>query len=156
MRKIDGSVEFVPVKEIQIGDTIIGVSWNELTSEIEQDPFTWSSETMTDVNVIETKITNIAPSVKDITIYFNNDESKRFSLEHTVLVKRENKYMFISTGTVEIGDSIFETGPDWTVIETPVLSIDTIDETRTVYKLDAAPTDVLIAGGIVVHNGKMF
>ena len=89
-------------------------------------------------------------------MYFNGDPAKRFSLEHTVLVKRDDVYMFISTGTIEIGDTIIQGGDDWTLVETVVDSIDTIDETRTVYRLDAAPTDVIIAGGIVVHNGKTF
>jgi hypothetical protein len=64
--------------------------------------------------------------------------------------------MFIATGTVEVGDTIIQGGDDWTFVETNVDSIDTIDETRTVYKMDAAPTDVIFAGGIVVHNGKVF
>ena len=144
------------MKDIKIGDTIVGASWDELTSEMEQDPFTWSSESMTNAKIVETEVTNIIPSVKDITMYFNNDINKRFSLEHTVLVKREDKYMFITTGTVELGDTIIETGPDWSLIETSVLSLDTVDEQRNVYQIDASPTDILIAGGIVVHNLKMF
>jgi hypothetical protein len=156
IRKIEDAYEFVPMKDIKVGDTIVGASWDELTSEMEQDPFTWSSESMTNAKIVETEVTNIIPSVKDITMYFNNDINKRFSLEHTVLVKREDKYMFITTGTVELGDTIVETGPDWTLVETSVLSIDTIDEERNVYQIDASPTDILIAGGIVVHNLKMF
>jgi hypothetical protein len=105
---------------------------------------------------VQTTVMNINSFEKDITMYFNGDMSKRFSLEHTVLVKRENKYMFISTGAVEIGDIIIERASDSNFEENPVTSIDTIDETRTVYKLDAAPTDVLIAGGIIVHNAKAF
>ena len=144
------------MKEIQIGDIVVGANWDELTSEMQQDPATWSATSMSNPAIVETEVRGIIPSQKDVTMYFNKDLTQRFSLEHTVLVKRENVYMFISTGTIEIGDTIVQLGPEWSFVEEPVISIDTIDETRTVYQIDAAPTDVIIAGGIVVHNGKVF
>jgi hypothetical protein len=156
MKIVDGKIEFLPAKDINIGDTVIGANWDELTPEVEQDPASWSATSMSNAKIVETKIVGIVPSQKDVTMYFNGDPTKRFSLEHTVLVKRDGIYMFIATGTVEVGDTIIQGGDDWTFVETNVDSIDTIDETRTVYKMDAAPTDVIFAGGIVVHNGKVF
>lgn len=153
---VDDNIEFTPMKDIQIGDTVVGVNWDELTSEVQQDPATWSATSMSNAGIVRTQVRGIIPSVKDVTMYFNGDVTKRFSLEHTVLVKREETYMFISTGTIEIGDTIIEVGPEWTFVETNVDSIDTIDETRNVYQIDADPTDVIIAGGIVVHNGKVY
>jgi len=146
----------VPAKDIKIGDTVVGVSWNELTSETEQDPATWSATSATEMKTVPTTIRNIIPSIKDITIYFNENTTKRFSLEQTVLVKRNETYMFISTGTVEVGDIIVEKVENQGFVETRVDSINTIDETRNVYQFDAAPIDVLLAGDIVVHNLKMF
>jgi hypothetical protein len=154
MKKVNGEIIFTPMKDIQVGDTVVGVNWDELTSEVEQDPTTWFATKMSNAATIDTQVVGIIPSHKDVTMYFNGDISKRFSLEHTVLVKRDETYMFIATGSIEIGDMIVEVEPDFTLIERPVLSIDTIDEPRTVYQIDAAPTDVIIAGNIVVHNGK--
>jgi len=135
---------------------VAGVKWDELTSEIDEDPSVWSSKSITGMDVVPTTITNIVPSVKDITMFFNGDMSKRFSLEHTVLVKRNDVYMFITTGTVEVGDIILQRVENKGFVEVSVESINTIDETRNVYKIDASPIDVLIAGDIVVHNVKMF
>jgi hypothetical protein len=89
-------------------------------------------------------------------MYFNGDMSKRFSLEQTVLVKRNDVYMFITTGTVEAGDVILQRVENQGFTEIKVESINTIDETRNVYQLDASPIDALIAGDIVVHNLKMY
>ena len=145
-----------PAKDIKVGDIVAGVSWKELTSELAQDPNTWSSDSLTDINIVPTTVRGIIESVKDITMYFNENTAKRFSLEHTVLVKRNEKYMFITTGTVEIGDIIVEKVENKGFVEIPVTAINTIDETRNVYQIDADPIDVLLAGEIVVHNLKMF
>jgi hypothetical protein len=154
MKKVNGEIVPTAMKDIQVGDTVVGVNWDELTSEVEQDPTTWFATEMSNAAIIDTQVVGIIPSHKDVTMYFNGDISKRFSLEHTVLVKRDGTYMFIATGSIEIGDTIVEVESDFTLIERPVLSIETIDEPRTVYQIDAAPTDVIIAGNIVVHNGK--
>ena len=157
MSVLDGeNIVYIPAKDIKIGDIVAGVKWDELTSEIDEDPSVWSSKSITEMTVVPTTITNIIPSVKDITMYFNGDMSKRFSLEHTVLVKRNDVYMFITTGTVEVGDIIIEKIENEGFAEKTVESINTIDETRDVYQLDASPVDVLIAGDIVVHNLKMY
>ena len=56
---------------------------------------------------------------------------------------------------IEIGDIITEyNGSEFVEIE--VTQVDLIDEERFVYQLDASPTDVILAGSLVVHNKKAF
>ena len=58
---------------------------------------------------------------------------------------------------LEIGDVLVQHDPiNNQFHEVNIESIETIDETRTVYEFDAAPHDILIAGNIVVHNLKAF
>ena len=107
------------------------------------------------MRIVQTTISNSIESKKDITTYFNGDIAKRFSLEQTILAKKEGNYQFCTTGMIEIGDIITQyNGSEFVEIE--VTQVDLIDEERFVYQLDASPTDVILAGSLVVHNKKAF
>ena len=61
------------------------------------------------------------------------------------------------TGLIEVGDTIFKIndlgdGFDNLLVE----SIELSDTLETVYKFDAEPTDLLIAGGLALHNQKYY
>jgi hypothetical protein len=86
----------------------------------------------------------------------NDDSSKRFSLEQTILTKKNDTYFFSTTGILEPGDSIFVKNNENIFEEIIVESTKIINEERTVYEFDASPNDILIAGDLVVHNRKRF
>ena len=86
----------------------------------------------------------------------NDDSSKRFSLEQTVLIKKEDTYFFGTTGVLEIGDILVQRTVDGNYEEVTVNNISLVDEERTVYEFHAHPSDILIAGDLVVHNAKGF
>ena len=73
-----------------------------------------------------------------------------------ILIKRNNKYFFGTTGTLEVGDTLVEKTSSGEFVEIEIKSLETIDEQRTVYQYDAEPGDILIAGNLVVHNAKGF
>ena len=152
----DDAIAYKTAKEIVIGDKIWAVTWDEIVDEFILDPYKWISDSVSNVRRVESSITNIIPSQKDVTLTINGDSGKRFSLEQTVLVKRNNKYFFATTGTLEIGDILVERKEDDSFVEILVSEITMVDEERTVYEFDASPTDTLIAGNLVVHNSKRF
>ena len=106
--------------------------------------------------MVHSEIKNIIPSIKHVTIIINNSDEKRFSLEQTVLIKRNETYFFGTTGILEVGDILLERQNDNSFAEISVNSLTLIDEERTVYEFDASPVDTLLAGNLVVHNIKRF
>jgi len=111
---------------------------------------------VTGMYLIKTTVANVIPSVKDVTLILNGKTNQRFSLEQTILIKKNDIYYFGTTGILEIGDVMVERQEDGSFLEIPVTDITIIDEQRTVYQFDADPVDTLIAGGLVVHNSKRF
>ena len=79
----DNSIGYKMAKDIVVGDKIWSVAWDGLDNEFNLDPYTWSSESIENINFVESEITNIIESVKDITMIINDDQDKRFSLEQT-------------------------------------------------------------------------
>ena len=153
---LNNTVEYKMAKSIKLGDMVWAASWDELIDESFGAPVDNPSPTLTNVTLIQTEIAGIAPAVKSVTVYLNGDTARRFSLEENILIKRNNLYQFASTATMAVGDLVLEKTESNEFIEVPVTSIDMIDEDRTVYRFDCEPTDTLIAGNIVVHNGKVF
>ena len=149
-------IDFKPARSVSIGDEIWSASWDGLVDEFTLDPYTWQSEELENVRLSKTKITNIIPSIKDVTVIINEDNKKRFSLEQTVLTRKNDIYYFGTTGILEIGDTLIERKSSGEFVEININKIDLIDEERTVYQFDAAPGDILLAGGLVVHNAKRF
>ena len=152
----NNTVTHKKASDIKIGDNVWGVTWDGLDSEFSVDPYTWSSPEVNNLDIVPTVITNIIPSVKEVTLCINNDSAHRFSLEQTILVKRSGMYFFGVTGILEPGDEVIIRNEDGSFSPLPVNEIQIIDESRNVYEFDAAPNDTLIAGGLVVHNRKAF
>ena len=90
-------------------------------------------------------------------IKYNDNRINKIKLHELKLIKRNDKFFFATTGVLEIGDIIVERLDDSGQFEQIFVSdLEIIDEQRTVYEFDAAPNDILIAGGLIVHNKKIF
>lgn len=152
---LNDSVELKAAKDIKLGDSVWSISWDGLVDDI-TDPTTSTvyPEELSNVKKVKTEIVAISPSTKSVTLYFNGDIGKRFSLEEKVLVKRDNAHLFIQAKEIVTSDEIFE-ATDSGMISVPVTSIDHIDEEREVFTFNAFPVDTLIAGNIIVHNKKI-
>jgi hypothetical protein len=151
----DNSVEFKAAKDIIVGDKIWSIHWTGLKDEsIDPHAEEVYPEILEGIAKVPSEIIAIDPSVKDVTLFFNGDKGKRFTAEEKVLVKRGNTHAFVEAKTVTSSDSIFEATADG-MVETPVTSVDYIEETRNVFKFNAFPIDTIIAGNMVVHNSKV-
>jgi hypothetical protein len=151
----DNSVEFKAAKDIIVGDKIWSIHWTGLKDEsIDPHAEEIDPEILEGIAKVPSEIIAIDPSVKDVTLFFNGDKGKRFTAEEKVLVKRGNTHAFVEAKTVTPADSIFEATADG-MVETPVTSVDYIEETRNVFKFNAFPIDTIIAGNMVVHNSKV-
>ena len=82
--------------------------------------------------------------------------TKRFSLEEQIFVKKDGTYQYLPTSQIDVGDYMVIKNAEQNFAEQPVTNITYLDEERTVYKFDAGPIDTLIAGDMLVHNGKLF
>ncbi|CAB5218120.1 Fibronectin type III [uncultured Caudovirales phage] len=144
----------VLAKEIKIGDKVNSYSFNELpNSEVEYDPATWSSIELTGAENVIAEIDGIKIHEVETTLTFNNDPGKRFSLDHVMLIKKDGTYMFVQASVVEVGDILISSFNGQTE-ETPVESINFIDEKANVYEFRVTPYDLFIAGGLITHNRK--
>jgi hypothetical protein len=151
----DDSVESKAAKDIVVGDKIWSINWNGLLDEsVDPSASTVYPGVLEGVARVPSEIIAIKPSVKDQTLFFNGDIGKRFTAEEKVLIKRLDSHIFVEAKTVTLNDFIFE-ATDNGMIETPVISVDYIDETRNVFKFNAFPIDTIIAGNMVVHNSKV-
>ena len=151
----EDSIEFKAAKDIKLGDQIWSITWEGLLDDL-QDPSasTVYPENLQGVQRVKSQIVQIDPSVKDTTIYFNGDKTKRFTAEEKVLIKRLDSHIFVEAKTVTENDFIFE-ATDSGMVATPVTGIEYIEETRNVFKFNAFPVDTIIAGNMVVHNSKL-
>lgn len=151
----NGSVVLKPAKAILAGDEVFAAQWDELVDESFGTPFDDPSATLTNISRVVTTISSVKASIRSTTVHFNNNLSKRFSLEEQILVKRDGYYQFVVSGQILVGDVLIEmSGNSFT--ETPITAVDLINEDRVVYTFDCEPTDTLIAGNMVVHNLKYF
>jgi hypothetical protein len=152
----NNTILYKPAKEIKIGDEVCSATWDELIDESFGAPYDEPSATLTNVVLNTTRVISTYPSVKATTMYFNDDITKRFSLEEQILIKRDDMWRFSNSATITVGDIFLTKNENQTFDETLVTSINMIDEERIVYMFDCEPTDTLIAGNILVHNGKTF
>jgi hypothetical protein len=152
----NNTILYKPAKDIKIGDDVCSATWDELIDESFGAPYDDPSATLTNATLNTTRIVSAYPSIKATTMYFNNDITKRFSMEEQILIKRDSMWQFVNSATVNVGDTLLTKNENHTFDETPVIAIDIIDGDRQVYMFDCEPTDTLIAGDIVVHNYKVF
>lgn len=152
----NNTVIYKPAKEIKVGDEVFSVIWDELIDESFASPFDDPSSTLTNVTLNTTTVVSAYPAIRATTIYFNDDITKRFSMEERILIKRDGFWKFANSATISVGDILLIKNQNNSFDETPITSINIVDEQRTVYMFDCEPTDTLIAGDIVVHNGKTF
>jgi len=152
----NNTVEYKAAKNILIGDQVYSAIWDELIDESFGAPYDDPSPTLTNPILNTTTVVSVQPSTKAATIYFNDDITKRFSMEEQILIKRDSFWQFTNSATITIGDTFLTKNNENIFVETPVISATIVDEERTVFQFDCEPTDTLIAGDIVVHNVKTF
>ena len=152
----NNTIDYKAARDIQVGDEVYSAIWDELVDESFGTPYDDPSPTLTNPILNTTRVVSSVPAIKAATIYFNNDITKRFSLEEQILIKRDNMWKFTTSANIVVGDKFLTKNENHTFDETLVTATTIVDEERTVFMFDCEPTDTLIAADMVVHNGKTF
>jgi hypothetical protein len=150
------SVTYKAAKDITVGDEVWAAKWTELIDESLVSPNDMQTSSLSSLEMVKTSVMASKPQVKPTTMYFNDDQSLRFSLEERMLVKHNGTYQFMNSGVVEVGDFLVKNLSDGTFEDYEITKIDIVDEDRVVYQFDAEPTDTIIAGNFICHNLKAF
>jgi hypothetical protein len=147
----------VKAKDIQIGDEIISVSFNEIPDASidgggDFDYVGFISQTLTSKEKTLTTVIDIVPSIKNTLLYFNGDSSSLFSTTQPFFIKRNSYYEIVPSGAIEIGDYLISIDEDGLLIENEILNIDYLTQDATVYQFGCEPQDWFVAGNYLVHN----
>lgn len=154
MTWVDGKTLQKKVKDLQLGDKIVSYTFAELPeNDSEYSLNSWNSQSMTPLEVKEATVVRNEKLVTQSTVFFNNDQNNRMSLEHLVFVKRDGTYSIVLAGLVEVGDTILKIDEEsLTIYEEAVSSIEHVNEQTEIYKLDVTPYDIFFGGNMLTHN----
>jgi len=124
--------------------------------------FDFKSSTLTfDKKSVITQVSRIIISSSSERVYFNNNESSKFTKTHPIFIKRDSEYSIVEASDVVQGDillNITETfngdSINESITETEVLSIHHhgVEEGSNVYTFTCDPYKWYFAGGTLVHN----
>jgi hypothetical protein len=153
---IDTTSGKVAAKDINVGDVFSTVNITEVPLEdVASSDWDWRSiavETFTTSGLVEATVTEIIPSQKQEVIWFNEDDTKKYSLSQPIFVKGSPFYIVKEAGDIAVGDCLILINNDGSYEEVPVVSMSTDDTVHNVYQFSCEPQDWFIAGGYLVHN----
>jgi len=138
----------VAAKDIKIGDSIYTLDLNEMNSE---DPLSLNSASLTSTGLIQSEVQNIEASQKDALVWFNGDESAKFSQEQPMFVKRDGQYGILSSGLIDVNDILIKVSESGEISETAVTEVNTQEGSFNVYSFATGPKSWYIAGDYLVH-----
>jgi hypothetical protein len=146
----------VPVKNIQIGDMISTIDIPEIPLEdVDSSDYNWRNvalENLTSLGLAETQVTNITPLEVQDVVWFNGDNTKKYSLTQPFFIKGTPYHVIKEAGALMVGEILLSINSDGSISETEITSIDSDSTLHTVYQLSCEPQDWFIAGGYLVHN----
>lgn len=148
--------EIVPIKmiNIDIDDIIYSISADNLDeSDLNGKLYSWQTNYIENPRLVETRVKSIYQFKHTKLVYFNKDNNAKFSLEEPMLIKRNDSYEFITSGMIELGDTLLRYFPEEDKFhEVVVNDIDFEDGEFTTYNLITEPQNMLLVNGWVVHN----
>ena len=103
------------------------------------------SEPTIQATVVETTITKVFK--RRYHYYYVLNGELEATMEHPILVKRGNAWVFKAISQLRIGDYLFKNGS-----AVLLRSIDRVDGGIETWNLDVEPYDVYLANGFAVHN----
>lgn len=149
---INGQKTYVKAKDVQVGDYVLAMTWDELVDQNIQNFMSATSSNLTNIDTLPTLVVAKYEYEKPTTMYINNDISTRMSLEQPMLVNRDGIWQWKHTGDIYIGDKFVQYVSEDQVVEVEVTAVDYISEMRDVYSFNCEDTDTFFAGNILVHN----
>ena len=143
----------VQAKNIKVGDTLSTINIAEIASgESYTDWKSITTESLTNLGNVETTVTSIIPKDVYEVIWFNNDESRKYSLTQPLFIKGDPYYTVIDSGRIIPGNVLIEIAADGSIVEIPVTSVHSDEALYTVYDITCEPYNWFIAGGYLMHN----
>jgi len=140
-----------PAKQLLVGDTIYSPSFAEFKDS--DDVYSWSSLKVSDLNIKETVVTDVYEYEHSKVVYFNDESTGKLSLEQPILVKRNNKYEFLTTAMVQVNDLILHYNyTNYTYTPIPVQKITIEEGTFSTYNFYVEPGKLFFANGWVVAS----
>jgi hypothetical protein len=141
-------------KDLYVGQKLVSYDFEELPQlEKTYDMETWSTKTLSTGKIVEATIQAIKIRQVSVNVMFNGLKTRRFSLEHMLLARRDDTYMFVQAGVIRTGDYLVYDINDKTV-DVLVEQIGYLNENTDVYDFTVSPYDLFIAGDIIAHNKK--
>ena len=139
----------IAAKDIKVGDLIYTVDINEIDLE---NSLSLNSISLTSSGLTESEVQNIEASQKDTVVWFNNDDTTKFSQEQPIFIKRDNQYGIISSGLIDINDTLIKISDSGEIVETLITDIKTQQGNYNVYSFSTGLKPWYIAGGVLVHT----
>ena len=153
----NNTYQLMPAKDVQPGSQIWAADFAEMTDENFMAPNEWTSPSLTNINVIHTTLVSKTPVTKTTYMTVNGDQAKKFSLNQPILTKRSGTYFFLTSGSLEVGDTLVSYDYNSNgIVEIPVTSVDIHEEEVTVYRFDCEDLDSFIAGDLICHNLRKY
>jgi hypothetical protein len=150
----DGMIGYKPASDIRVGDNVWSITWDGMVDELIDPLAKISYKSLDSHQRVKTSVIAIEESSKSSTVILNDNLDMRFTMGEKVLTQVGDVVSFVEIQDLKVGDRVFHAN-EVEVAGIAVTSIEVIDQARTVYKFNVSPVDTLIAGGIIVHNGKV-
>jgi intein/homing endonuclease len=148
----------VAAKDLKVGDKVLSVAISEIDNDV-HTPVEFdfgNSLTLGKEGLTETEIVGVAEHLdKTEIVYFNEDSSVKYSNEHPMFIRSGEEYCVRIVKNVKVGDFLLRINEDGTYTEEEILSITNLTENSKVYEFSCSPYKWFIAGGYLVHNGKV-
>ena len=102
--------------------------------------------------LIEVEIDSINKFKKLASMYFNNEDFKKFSLQQPMFVKKDGEYTVVPSCVVEEGDYLIKVNQNNEVEEILVNNVTIVEEECEVYIFKGKQQKTFIAGDYLVHD----
>ncbi len=111
-----------------------------------------STLSLSQAKPVETRVTAILQTIKTAIVYFNGNESARYSAEQPLFVKVGESYEVRLAGNLVVGDYLIKVDENGNSSEELITEVTTTNEPTRVYQISCDPYHWFIAGGYLSHN----
>lgn len=148
----DGST--VKVESLTVGETLVSVKVPGLQPETVEDYHDYHADSLDGTEITTTEVAHITPAtVSEIYLIERegSDQLQQVTGDHPFFVcDEQGTIRFAQAQELTLDDKLV----DEHLNEVAILSIEKVEGTFTIYKLDCSPLDLFIHNGIVGHNIK--
>ena len=139
----------IEIGDVEEGMILKGYSLNGLSNYDDSNYIDWSTDSLNETEG-EVEVSNVVFSFASKYYNINNGELKATS-EHPFLVLSNGTYKFKRTHLLEVNDTLIKVDGG-SVIESPISSIEVVDEDIEIVSIDVSNTDTYVANGYITHN----